>query len=246
MLLATATCLCALAFPRGGAAPQLGARRAAAPRGARVLAAVDVDDDVPRVRFVRDADVPPQFDDPLAEADGGAAERAAARADASAEGGAPLSVNERLQQRIDESVAKLPPRPKKSEFTPVDLNGVEPLVVFGGGVLYSAFAAGAWYATGWLAVWFAAHPVPSDVYIAARAATVVRTLVVGLTSMFAGVSGVTSLGMYGLAARVTAGVLSGELDPKAVPEKSEDPRSSEVAEGLDAALDALLPRQWRR
>jgi hypothetical protein len=80
---------------------------------------------------------------------------------------------------------------------------------------------------------------------AQRLSSVVRTVILGLTAMFAGISGVTSVGMYGLFIRVTYGVLTGELDPN-LPEPIKS--SSEPAEptGLDQALDALLPREWRR
>jgi hypothetical protein len=84
----------------------------------------------------------------------------------------------------------------------------------------------------------------SDMDRAQRISSVVRTVILGLTAMFAGISGVTSVGMYGLFIRVTYGVLTGELDPN-MPEPA---KSAEPAEptGLDQALDALLPREWRR
>lgn len=155
----------------------------------------------------------------------------------------PLTLNEKLQQRIDEKLTSLPSSPDQVEFVAEDLNGVNPLVALSGGLLYSAMAAGAWAATSFAAEWFSSHPPPEEVYIAARATVVVRTVVVGLTSMFAGIAGVTALGMFGLAARVAVGVVSGELDPSKRPEGADD---GSLGEGVDAALDALLPREWRR
>lgn len=52
------------------------------------------------------------------------------------------------------------------EYTPVDLNGVQPWAALAGGVLYTAFAIGAWRATTIAAEWFTANPAPSDVYVA--------------------------------------------------------------------------------
>jgi hypothetical protein len=177
-----------------------------------------------------------------AEAAGQAAEAAQA-----ARSNAVLSVNERLEQRIDASVAKLPRQSAKLEYTPVDLNGVQPWAALAGGVLYTAMSIGAWRVTTVSAEWFTLHPPPQDVYVAMRVASVVRTVILGLTSMFAGVAGVTSVGMYGLFLRVTYGVLRGELDPN-TPLAPEPRPGGEDAEptGLDNALDALLPREWRR
>jgi hypothetical protein len=80
---------------------------------------------------------------------------------------------------------------------------------------------------------------------AQRISGVVRTVILGLTAMFAGISGVTSVGMYGLFIRVTYGVLTGELDPN-LPEPIKSSTEPVEPTGLDQALDALLPREWRR
>jgi len=72
----------------------------------------------------------------------------------------------------------------------------------------------------------------------------VRTVILGLVSMFAGISGVTSIGMYGLFIRVTYGVLTGELDPNQPQEVAKT--DTMESEGLTKAMDALLPREWRR
>jgi len=87
-----------------------------------------------------------------------------------------LSVNERLEQRIDASVARLPKRSKKAVYTPTDLNGVQPWAALAGGLLYSAFSYGAWTGTTIAAEWFTVHPAPQDVYIAMRISAVVRTV----------------------------------------------------------------------
>jgi len=155
-----------------------------------------------------------------------------------------LSVNERLEQRIDASVARLPKRSKKAVYTPTDLNGVQPWAALAGGLLYSAFSYGAWTGTTIAAEWFTVHPAPQDVYIAMRISAVVRTVILGLVSMFAGISGVTSIGMYGLFIRVTYGVLTGELDPNQPQEVAKT--DTMESEGLTKAMDALLPREWRR
>lgn len=228
-----------LAFTRPSHLPSAGRQAAVHPRG-RVTAAIDVNDDLPRVRFNRQLDGPAEWtleDAPAAEPEqpAGVQKRV-------------LSVNERLEQRIDASVARLPRTPSKIEYTPVDLNGIQPWAALAGGVLYSAFAIGAWSATTAAAEWFTAHPPPQDIYVAMRVASIVRTVIIGLTSMFAGISAVTSVGMYGLFARVTYGVLTGELDPNLVAEPPTAAEKAAAAEtdGVKQALDVLLPREWRR
>ncbi|KAG8457498.1 hypothetical protein KFE25_004134 [Diacronema lutheri] len=226
--------------------PHVAARPVARAR-ARVVAAFGVDDEVPRVRFNRQAGAPPQFaPDGAPAADD--ADAAGAASDEQVQGQHALSVNARLQQRIDASVARLPRSRAKAVSTPVDLNGVQPWAALAGGVLYAAMAYGSWTATVVAAEWFTAHPPPMDVYVATRVAAIVRTVIIGLTSMFAGIATVTSAGMFGLFARVSYGVLTGELDPRAV---AEAPSAAEVfdaaeSDGVKQALDVLLPREWRR
>lgn len=219
----------------------LAERHAARPRSAARLR-LEVDDDLPRVRFRReDADAPSSaFESSEVASVAAGPERRA--------GEQRLSVNDRLKQRIDASVARLPRTPSKVVYTPTDLNGVQPWAALAGGLLYSAFAYGAWITTSVCAEWFTLHPAPQDIYAAQRVASIVRTVIIGLTSMFAGISAVTSVGMYGLFARVTYGVLTGELDPKLVADQPSAAEAADAAEtdGIKQALDVLLPREWRR
>lgn len=97
-----------------------------------------------------------------------------------------------------------------------DLQGVNPLLVFGGAGFVLASAGGMWALTTWLASQFALHPLPEDTfYVIVRVATVVRTAVVGGTALGSGIFFMTGVGLLLLSGRVAVGVASGELDMNA-------------------------------
>jgi hypothetical protein len=103
-----------------------------------------------------------------------------------------------------------------------NLNGVNPVVAITGSLFALAMAAGLWGLTNWLAEWFFLHPTNSDVYFVTRASSVVRNIVMGLSSLASGFFGVTGLGIFLLGIRVAYGVAKGELDPTPIKSKSKD------------------------
>ena len=94
-----------------------------------------------------------------------------------------------------------------------DLNGVNPLVCIGGAAFAWACAGALWVLTTYLGVFFASHPLDSDVYFVQRVAGVFRNVVVGLSSLASGFFGVVGVGIFLLGVRVGYGVIIGELDP---------------------------------
>lgn len=94
-----------------------------------------------------------------------------------------------------------------------DLNGVNPVVAITGSLFALGVAAGLWYATQKLGLFFAMNPIDSDVYFVQRSAQVVRNVSMGLISLASGFFGVTGLGIFLLGIRVAYGVMMGELDP---------------------------------
>jgi hypothetical protein len=95
-----------------------------------------------------------------------------------------------------------------------DLNGVNSLACLAASLFCFAFAAGLWVATNVLIELFVMHPLPTEIYAIQRFASVVRNVVVGITSLGAGFSAVTGLGLAALGIRVAYGVyVTGELDP---------------------------------
>lgn len=118
-----------------------------------------------------------------------------------------------------------PAKPLKLKQTqPVDLNGIPPLKPF----LFSAVALCmcllSWQAAVFLAQHFAVQLLNSDIYPLQRASVVSRNLLVGITTLAAGFSGVVGVGLLGLGAQVAWGVSRGELDPN---------RTSETTESLN-------------
>jgi hypothetical protein len=80
-----------------------------------------------------------------------------------------------------------------------------------------------------LSVYFTAHFaitfVDSPIYPVQRLAVIGRNLVVGITTLAAGFSGVVSLGLFLMGCAVAVGVLKGELDPSKdtpQPQKKDD------------------------
>ena len=102
-----------------------------------------------------------------------------------------------------------------------DLNGVNPVVTLIGALFAFGVAAGLWYATNQLGIFFALHPVESDVYFINRVAQVFRNVVMGLISLASGFFGVCGLGIFLLGVRVAYGVITGELDPTPIKDNKE-------------------------
>lgn len=94
-----------------------------------------------------------------------------------------------------------------------DLNGVNPIVAILGSLFALGGAALLWYGTNQLGIFFAEHPVESEVYFVVRTSQVVRNMAMGLISLASGFFGVTGIGILGLGIRVAYGVMTGELDP---------------------------------
>lgn len=112
--------------------------------------------------------------------------------------GRPRKTDEEIQAAIDKAR---------------DLNGVNPVVAITGSLFALGVAAGLWYATQKLGLFFAMNPIDSDVYFVQRSAQVVRNVAMGLISLASGFFGVTGLGIFLLGIRVAYGVMTGELDP---------------------------------
>ncbi|KAK1862233.1 hypothetical protein I4F81_004807 [Pyropia yezoensis] len=140
----------------------------------------------------------------------------------------PSTPNERAAAAVAETMERLGVAAAAAPVTPVtrgpgrlvDLRTVNP----GGAAVGAAGAAAMfwalWTATTWLAGWYGAHPVTSDGdggYVVARISVVVRTAVVGLVALAAGMSGVTGAGLALLAGRVTFGKVTG-VWPEVTPE----------------------------
>lgn len=139
----------------------------------------------------------------------------------------PTTPNERAAAAVAETMERLGVAAADAPVTPVtrgpgrlvDLRTVN----LGGAVVGAAGAAAMfwalWTVTTWLANWYGAHPVSSDGeggYIVARISVVVRTVVVGLVALAAGMSGVTGAGLALLAGRVAFGKFTGvwpEVEP---------------------------------
>jgi len=117
-----------------------------------------------------------------------------------------------------------------------DLNGVNPIVT----LLGSFFALGAgfliWNVTQWLGDLFLSHPISADApYAFARAASVVRNLVMGISSLASAFFAVTGLGIFALGVRVSYGVFTGELDPTPIKKSTFSKLNDE---------EAVLPNVW--
>lgn len=151
----------------------------------------------------------------------------------------PSTPNERAAAAVAETMERLGVAAAAAPVTPVtrgpgrlvDLRTVNP----GGAVVGAAGAAAMfwalWTATTWLASWYGAHPVSADGdggYVVARISVVVRTAVVGLVALAAGMSGVTGVGLALLAGRVTYGKATG-VWPEVAPEGGEGASPSDDA-----------------
>ncbi len=103
-----------------------------------------------------------------------------------------------------------------------DLNGLNPIVVLLGSFFALGVAGGLWYATQQLGIFFAIHPVDTEVYFVIRASQVVRNIAMGLISLASGFFGVCGLGIFLLGVRVAYGVTIGELDPTPIKQNQQE------------------------
>jgi len=95
----------------------------------------------------------------------------------------------------------------------VDLNGIDPLTCIVGAFPVAALSYGFWILTSTFAGYFVENPVQTEFYPVERLSIALQTVAVGLSSLAAGIFGVTALGLMLLGFRVLFGVLTGELDP---------------------------------
>ncbi|KAL3756657.1 hypothetical protein ACHAWU_002560 [Discostella pseudostelligera] len=118
-----------------------------------------------------------------------------------------------------------------------DLNGVNPLVCIGGAAFAWACAGALWVLTTYLGIFFASHPLDTDVYFVQRVAGVFRNVVVGLSSLASAFFGVVGVGVFLLGVRVGYGVITGELDPTPI-------KVPKMKEGGDGGEEFVLPDVW--
>lgn len=129
-----------------------------------------------------------------------------------------------------------------------DLNGVNPTVT----ILASFFAFGMafafWTATQFLGDLFLTHPVSPDApYAFARAASVFRNVVMGLSSLASGFSLVSGLGVFLLGVRVAYGVFTGELDPTPITKPGRlKPEEVEIPNVWDLMMNKKPNKRGRR
>mmetsp|Transcript_60145 Transcript_60145/g.135343 ORF Transcript_60145/g.135343 Transcript_60145/m.135343 type:complete len:279 (-) Transcript_60145:36-872(-) len=95
----------------------------------------------------------------------------------------------------------------------VDLNGIDPLNCIIGSFPVAAVSYGFWVLTGTFAQYFVENPVQTEFYPVERLSIALQTIAVGLSSLAAGIFGVTALGLFLLGCRILFGVATGELDP---------------------------------
>jgi hypothetical protein len=124
-----------------------------------------------------------------------------------------------------------------------NLNGVNPFVAIGGGLVGLAIATGLWCATTALGTFFALHPVDTDVYFVSRVSSVIRNVAMGFSSLASGFFGVTGVGILALGIRVGYGVITGELDPTPIKKKASD--EIEVPNILDLMMNKKPNRRRR-
>lgn len=124
-----------------------------------------------------------------------------------------MSVDD-LQSRMQES----PYRAQSWDDLPdqkEDLNGINPVSTITFSVVPMAMCFALVQVTSWLSANFAIDQVDSDVYPIQRGAVVARNLVVGISSLATGFTGVIGLGLFAMGVAVAVGVAKGELDPSA-------------------------------
>eukprot|EP00614_Pseudopedinella_elastica_P011930 CAMPEP_0172596480 /NCGR_PEP_ID=MMETSP1068-20121228/16291_1 /TAXON_ID=35684 /ORGANISM="Pseudopedinella elastica, Strain CCMP716" /LENGTH=232 /DNA_ID=CAMNT_0013395529 /DNA_START=44 /DNA_END=742 /DNA_ORIENTATION=- len=145
-------------------------------------------------------------------------------------------MNDRLAAEIAELEQALPIRESEvpeQKVAPImgykeDLVQINPIFALLGSGFLGAVAYGSWEGTQWLANFFGTHPLDEDTfYVVQRIATVVRTVVVASVALFAGIAGMTGMGLFALGLRVTAGTLTGEFkaDSKATGSRKPPPEA---------------------
>jgi hypothetical protein len=128
-----------------------------------------------------------------------------------------------------------------------DLNGVNPTVTILASLFAFGMAYGLWSLTQFLAVVFLTHPVPSDApYAFARAASVFRNVVMGLTSLASGFAAVSGLGVFLLGCRVAYGVWMGELDPTPIKKTGMKNDEIEIPNVWDLMMNKKPNKRSRR
>ena len=124
------------------------------------------------------------------------------------------------------------------------MNGVNPLVAGGSGLLAFGGSYALWTATSFIAELFANNPVETDFYTAARLSGVFRNVVIGLFSLASGFFGVIGLGLVLLGGRVAIGVLTGELDPTPIRKRKD--QEMEMPNVIDLMLNKKPGRRGGR
>ena len=125
-----------------------------------------------------------------------------------------------------------------------NLNGVNPLVAGGSGLLAFGGSYALWTATSFIAELFANNPVETDFYTAARLSGVFRNVIIGLFSLASGFFGVIGLGLVLLGGRVAIGVLTGELDPTPIRKRKD--QELEMPNVIDLMLNKKPGRRGGR
>ena len=103
--------------------------------------------------------------------------------------------------------------PAPEPAAPIDLNGLQPKDLLIGAVTYYVACFASWQLCGAATEYFDANPFETEVYVVSRLSAVARVIVVGMSALGAGVTGVAATGQLVLAGRVALGIASGELDP---------------------------------
>lgn len=118
-----------------------------------------------------------------------------------------LSPNERLLERVQESMERLGVADSHRDASSrkfVDISQVNPLGALSGAAGAALISFAAWTALRALVAAYVAHPMETDFYVVQRVSAIVRTAVVGLLALASGISGVTSLGLLLLSGRTLA------------------------------------------
>ncbi|PXF46640.1 hypothetical protein BWQ96_03629 [Gracilariopsis chorda] len=124
--------------------------------------------------------------------------------------------NKRVLQQVRDTMQRLgveehPQTPSPRPFSPIDISSVNPFSPLVGAFGAAFISYAVWSALGYIAFFFASHPLDDQIYVVQRLSAVVRTGLVCLFALGSGISGVTSLGLFLLFGRTAYGTLSGEF-----------------------------------
>ena len=119
-----------------------------------------------------------------------------------------LSVED-LKSRMVQRDAPQLALPQRTE----DLNGINPVTPLVFSTVAIAMSFVAWQISAYLSAHFAIDYVTSEIYPVQRLAIVSRNIVVGISTLASGFSGVVAIGLILLGITVGVGVAKGELDP---------------------------------